>query len=216
MNSKIIIKRAMATALTTIISGFLGFLIFISHSYFLNHYLKTKNNLALSLMLPMITAIITKSISSNLLLSLGMIGALSIIRYRTPVKSTYELTLLFALVTVGISSIVNINYSIFLTAVIMLISVAVYFLSKINILKNINFENTSNNTEIILQTNKDFKVETLDEYKNKLVSSEYNFENENKKTFVYKFENNLEAEKFHKKISNEKNILSINLQNYLN
>ena len=206
----------MATALTTIIAGFLGFLIFISHSYFLNHYLKTKNNLALSLMLPMITAIITKSISSNILLSLGMIGALSIIRYRTPVKSTYELTLLFALVTVGISSIVNIRYSIFLTAVIMLISVAVYFLSKINILKNINFENTSNNTEIILQTNKDFKVETLDEYKSKLVSSEYNFENENKKTFVYKFENNLEAEKLHKKISNEKNILSINLQNYLN
>jgi len=206
----------MATALTTIIAGFLGFLIFISHSYFLNHYLKTKNNLALSLMLPMITAIITKSISSNIFLSLGMIGALSIIRYRTPVKSTYELTLLFALVTVGISSIVNIKYSIFLTAVIMLISVAVYFLSKINILKNINFENTSNNTEIILQTNKDFKVETLDEYKSKLVSSEYNFENENKKTFVYKFENNLEAEKLHKKISNEKNILSINLQNYLN
>ena len=206
----------MATALTTIIAGFLGFLIFISHSYFLNHYLKTKNNLALSLMLPMITAIITKSISSNIFLSLGMIGALSIIRYRTPVKSTYELTLLFALVTVGISSIVNIKYSIFLTAIIMLISVAVYFLSKINILKNINFENTSNNTEIILQTNKDFKVETLDEYKSKLVSSEYNFENENKKTFVYKFENNLEAEKLHKKISNEKNILSINLQNYLN
>ena len=206
----------MATALTTIIAGFLGFLIFISHSYFLNHYLKTKNNLALSLMLPMITAIITKSISSNLLLSLGMIGALSIIRYRTPVKSTYELTLLFALVTVGISSIVNIKYSIFLTAIIMLVSVVVYFLSKINILKNINFENTSNNTEIILQTNKDFKVETLDEYKSKLVSSEYNFENENKKTFVYKFENNLEAEKLHKKISNEKNILSINLQNYLN
>ena len=206
----------MATALTTIIAGFLGFLIFISHSYFLNHYLKTKNNLALSLMLPMITAIITKSISSNLLLSLGMIGALSIIRYRTPVKSTYELTLLFALVTVGISSIVNIQYSIFLTTIIMLVSVVVYFLSKINILKNINFENTSNNTEIILQTNKDFKVETLDEYKSKLVSSEYNFENENKKTFVYKFENNLEAEKFHKKIANEKNILSINLQNYLN
>jgi hypothetical protein len=98
----------------------------------------------------------------------------------------------------------------------MLVSVVVYFLSKINILKNINFENTSNNTEIILQTNKDFKVETLDEYKSKLVSSEYNFENENKKTFVYKFENNLEAEKLHKKISNEKNILSINLQNYLN
>ena len=101
----------MNIILTTIIASILGLIVFLVHSYFLNQYLRTKNNLALALMLPLITAIITKTISTNLFLSLGMIGALSIVRYRTPVKSTYELTLLFALVTIGISSIVNIKYS---------------------------------------------------------------------------------------------------------
>ena len=201
--------------LSTISAGILRFLIFISHSYFLNHYLKTKNNLALSLMLPMITAIITKAISTNLFLSLGMIGALSIIRYRTPVKSTYELALLFALVTVGISSIVNIKYSIFLSVLIIGISIVVFFLSKLNFLKNINFENSTNNTEIVFQTNEKFNLEKLDSYKNKLVSSQYNFKDENKKTFVYKFDKTDEAQEFHKIISKEEHVQSINLQNYL-
>tara|TARA_B100000768_G_scaffold178888_1_gene195482 strand:+ start:1159 stop:1779 length:621 start_codon:yes stop_codon:yes gene_type:complete len=206
----------MIFVLSTISAGILGFLIFISHSYFLNHYLKTKNNLALSLMLPMITAIITKAISTNLFLSLGMIGALSIIRYRTPVKSTYELALLFALVTVGISSIVNIKYSIFLSVLIIGISILVFFLSKLNFLKNVNFENSTNNTEIVFQTNEKFNLEKLDSYKNKLVSSQYNFKDENKKTFVYKFDKTDEAQEFHKIISNEEHVQSINLQNYLN
>ena len=116
----------MDIILSTIVASILGLIVFLVHSYFLNQYLRTKNNLALALMLPMITAIITKTISTNLFLSLGMIGALSIVRYRTPVKSTYELTLLFALVTIGISSIVNIKYSIFLTILIVLISIVLH------------------------------------------------------------------------------------------
>ena len=116
----------MDIILSTIVASILGLIVFLVHSYFLNQYLRTKNNLALALMLPLITAIITKTISTNLFLSLGMIGALSIVRYRTPVKSTYELTLLFALVTIGISSIVNIKYSIFLTILIVLISIVLH------------------------------------------------------------------------------------------
>ena len=48
--------------------------------------------------------IITSVISSNLALSLGMIGALSIVRYRTPIKSVYELALLFFLITLGVTA----------------------------------------------------------------------------------------------------------------
>ena len=42
-------------------------------------------------MLPPITLTITKVISGNIALSLGMIGALSIVRFRNPVKSPFEL-----------------------------------------------------------------------------------------------------------------------------
>ena len=55
------------------------------------------------LILPVITYVITKTISGNIALSLGMIGALSIVRFRHPVKSALELIMYFDLITVGIA-----------------------------------------------------------------------------------------------------------------
>ena len=69
-------------------------------------------------LLPSITMIITFLISGNLALSLGMIGALSIVRFRNPVKSPLELVLFFALITIGIGTAVNFKLSILLTLMI--------------------------------------------------------------------------------------------------
>ena len=46
-------------------------------------------------MLPLITLVITKVISGNIALSLGMIGALSIVRFRNPVKDPRDVAFLF-------------------------------------------------------------------------------------------------------------------------
>jgi len=206
----------MNIILSTIASSILGLIIFLVHSYFLNQYLRTKNNLALALMLPMITAIITKTISTNLFLSLGMIGALSIVRYRTPVKSTYELTLLFALVTIGISSIVNIKYSIFLTILIVLISILLHLLSKFNLIKDFESENDVNNSEVILKTTNKFEEKILNKYQGNLISKEQDFEDEKYKIFVFKFNSSEKANNFCNELENEENVLSVNLQNYFN
>ena len=40
--------------------------------------------------LPVITFVITNVISNNIALSLGMVGALSIVRFRNPVKNTLK------------------------------------------------------------------------------------------------------------------------------
>ena len=164
----------------------------------------------------MITAIITKTISTNLFLSLGMIGALSIVRYRTPVKSTYELTLLFALVTIGISSIVNIKYSIFLTILIVLISILLHVLSKFKLIKDFESENDVNNSEVILKTTNKFEEKILSKYQGNLISKEQDFEDEKYKIFVFKFNNSEKANNFCNELKNEENILSVNLQNYYN
>ena len=206
----------MNIILSTIASSILGLIIFLVHSYFLNQYLRTKNNLALALMLPIITAIITKTISTNLFLSLGMIGALSIVRYRTPVKSTYELTLLFALVTIGISSIVNIKYSIFLTILIVLISILLHLLSKFNLIKDFESENDVNNSEVILKTTNKFDEKILNKYQGNLISKEQDFEDEKYKIFVFKFNSSEKANSFCNELENEENVLSVNLQNYFN
>ena len=206
----------MDIILSTIVASILGLIVFLVHSYFLNQYLRTKNNLALALMLPIITAIITKTISTNLFLSLGMIGALSIVRYRTPVKSTYELTLLFALVTIGISSIVNIKYSIFLTILIVLISIVLHVLSKFNLIKDFDSENDINNSQVILKTSSKFEEKILNNYQGNLISKEQDFENENYKIFVFKFNSSEKANNFCNELETEENVLSVNLQNYYN
>ena len=68
--------------------------------------------------LPIITYVITKTISGNIALSLGMIGALSIVRFRTPVKNPFELVIFFALITIGISMAVNVKYGVLLATTI--------------------------------------------------------------------------------------------------
>ncbi len=72
-------------------------------------------------LLPVITMIITTLIAGNLALSLGMIGALSIVRFRNPVKSPLELVIYFALITIGIGTAVNFKLSILLTIVVNLV-----------------------------------------------------------------------------------------------
>ena len=137
-------------------------------------------------MLPAITFVITKVISGNIALSLGMIGALSIVRFRTPVKNPLELIFFFALITIGISSAVNIRYAFFLTGVIVFI---LFFLKYFNLFlrkANINYNSLSysdgnNYNTIELET----KIE-IDELKNKreLVQLMLNKE---EKIFIYKF-----------------------------
>ena len=50
----------------------------------------------------MITTLVILTVSSNLLVSLGMVGALSIVRFRTVVKEPLDLVYLFWSITVGI------------------------------------------------------------------------------------------------------------------
>ena len=51
-----------------------------------------------------VTSMIIMTISGNLILSLGMVGALSIVRFRTPVKDSMDLIFLFWAISVGIAN----------------------------------------------------------------------------------------------------------------
>jgi len=105
------------------------------------------------LTLPLIAFIITKVISGNIALSLGMIGALSIIRFRNPVKSPFELVMFFALLTLGISFSVSIKWGLLLITslifVIVFIKTISYFISKKGItFFNLSFDETFDGSEL--------------------------------------------------------------------
>ena len=79
------------------------------------------------MILPIITYVITKTIAGNIALSLGMIGALSIVRFRHPVKSALELIMYFDLITIGIATSVRTKWAIQLV----LCTVAIIFLVQV-------------------------------------------------------------------------------------
>jgi hypothetical protein len=84
-----------------------------------------------SIVLPSAGAIITWTISSNLALSLGMIGALSVVRFRTPIKNPFELVIFFCYLILGISVGVNPRFCIALAALLIVTPALVGVLDQI-------------------------------------------------------------------------------------
>ena len=78
------------------------------------NWIRTKSHTITLLLLPIITHAITAVISNNIALSLGMVGALSIVRFRNPVKSPFELVVYFLLITAGITASTDIKWLIIL------------------------------------------------------------------------------------------------------
>ena len=79
------------------------------------------------LILPITSFIITKVIAGNIALSLGMVGALSIVRFRHPVRSPFELVIYFVLIAQGITYGVSLKWGVVLTTVVDLIILGNYF-----------------------------------------------------------------------------------------
>ncbi len=89
-------------AANILVSGILGFVIFIS--YMISHrgtiYSK-KFNVSL-VVLTVLTSMVMTVIGNNVALSLGMVGALSIVRFRTAIKDSRDTVYIFWTIIVGI------------------------------------------------------------------------------------------------------------------
>ena len=111
-------ELVLTTPLTIFLTMISGLSIRIMLSLVKQKWASTYHHTMSYILLPVITFVITKVITGNIALSLGMVGALSIIRFRNPVKNPFELVIFFALITIGISMSVNVKYGLLLTATI--------------------------------------------------------------------------------------------------
>ena len=84
-------------------------------------------------LLPILTYIITSVISGNIALSLGMVGALSIVRFRNPVRSPLELSVYFGSITMGIAASVSIIWLLFFVGAISLAVLSLIFVNYFNL-----------------------------------------------------------------------------------
>ena len=151
--------------------------------------------------LPITSLVITKVISGNIALSLGMVGALSIVRFRHPVKSPLELAIYFLLVTIGIS--VNTSPSSALT--LSLFSMFVLYVYAYYTSRRKGFDGFIPTLEIegyseayLLEIKSNSPIEDLTQYDNLI----YSFEdlNANNNIYKFKFEKLLNANDFIKKL----------------
>ena len=96
-------------------------------------WIKTKAHTTTIIILPIITYVITNVISGNIALSLGMVGALSIVRFRNPVRSPLELSTYFGAITMGIAASVSIKWLLLLVISIVGSIIALIFINLISI-----------------------------------------------------------------------------------
>ena len=164
------------------------------------------------MLLPIITYVITKTISGNIALSLGMIGALSIVRFRHPVKSALELVIYFALITIGIATSVRTKWAIQLivcTILIILIVKGIQTLTKKfgKSFYNVSFSegNVSNTLEIVSKK----RIEAIEKSEN-LVNY---LSDTNSQQYIYRlnFTDKNSLDSFRNSLAEDKDIEKINV-----
>ena len=130
--------------LVFIFSTFFGFALnfFLSLAGF--KWLKSLNQRLIYIIFPPAMTVISWTIAGNLGLSLGMIGALSIVRFRTPVKSPIELVFYFVLIVLGISITVAPIY----TVLIFFLTCSVPFIFKY-LYNSLSYEFSDNENDLI-------------------------------------------------------------------
>ena len=168
-------------AVLTLFAGL--YIRFLFHFINSENWVKTFSQYSVFIYLPLTGFIITSVISDNIALSLGMVGALSIVRFRTPIKNPSELVVYFLLITVGI--VTNVNPSITITFLVLItigsfsLEIYKFFTKKLN-LQIFDFNDNFIHLNLVLKK----ELEELN-YKNELthVSTDGS-------QFMYKFQSN--------------------------
>ena len=91
-------------ALALLVALIVGIVIYYVYRRFYTGVVYSRSFAVTLVGMSVLTCMVTLSISTNIVISLGMVGALSIVRYRTAVKDPMDLLYLFWSITSGIAA----------------------------------------------------------------------------------------------------------------
>lgn len=95
--------HSLPEALLSLLSALLlGLVIFAVYRICFSGVIYSKNFNITLVVVTMITAVIVITLATNIILSLGMVGALSIVRFRTAIKEPLDVAYIFWAITIGI------------------------------------------------------------------------------------------------------------------
>lgn len=184
----------------------LGLFIFIVYRYAVKNEFYSKDFNKSLVLMSVITSAIVLSIQSSLVISLGMVGALSIVRYRTAIKSSLDLVFIFWSISVGIIS----GASLFMIAIVLCVVVTFTLLlldkieSPISLGLLIVRTNGMDNANTIINSLK--KKTSFLRLKNKTVSKD-----KVELVLEYKNKHNVDLDK---ELSNMNEIINYSMMNY--
>ena len=158
--------------IATMSAGLCGLLIRLSLTFVGQMWANTYHHTMSYIILPVVTMFITFLIAGNVALALGMIGALSIVRFRNPVKSPFELVIFFGLLTLGIVAGVEVKISAMLLALIVAVIFGIYIFENIFSYFGKSFTNYSFN-----EANQVYSLEILSKNKLDLIENNKNLIN---------------------------------------
>ena len=102
----------------------LGILIFLVYRRFYTGVIYSRT---FAVGMTVLTCMVTLAISTNVVISLGMVGALSIVRFRTAVKDPMDLLYLFWAITTGITSGAGMYVLALIAAAIMILMIILFY-----------------------------------------------------------------------------------------
>lgn len=129
------------------------------------------------ILLAMVTSLVIRTINSNLALSLGMVGALSIVRFRTAVKDPVDTIFMFWAITAGIMS----GAGLYLVTLVATLLLGVFY----TVSYMVNFKAT-NKYLLVIKADKDY-ADTISKYlaKNKKIALKTESYQKNTVEFTY-------------------------------
>ena len=105
----------------------MGAVIYLVYSKFYVGVIYSRSFAVTLVGMTVLTAMVTLAISTNIVISLGMVGALSIVRFRTAVKDPLDLLYLFWAITTGITSGAGMYLLVLVAALVMILLVAFFY-----------------------------------------------------------------------------------------
>lgn len=105
----------------------MGLVIYQVYKIFYTGVIYSRSFAATLIGMTVLTCMVTLAISTNIVISLGMVGALSIVRYRTAVKDPMDLLYLFWAITTGITMGAGMYVLVIAAAAIMILMLYVMY-----------------------------------------------------------------------------------------
>ena len=114
-------------ALGLITAVLMGAVIYFVYSKFYVGVIYSRSFAITLVGMTVLTAMVTLAISTNIVISLGMVGALSIVRFRTAVKDPLDLLYLFWAITTGITAGAGMYLLVLVAAAVMIGMIVLFY-----------------------------------------------------------------------------------------